>query len=182
VEGGRTCQTLVTWVRAGVRPPDSLQFQINFWSIRGVLVPGKKPQVPPLRSPGFPVEDRGVDGFRAALSKESRIRCRCWHCEVGNPGTLRDDKGERGRFQREKLHRSRFSSPWVGLRPMIPPVGMTILSGSSISRISSCGHKRIVIPTGAQRSGGTCGLRSKYEAWSGKTTEFPTPRPSAGNG
>jgi len=46
-------------------------------------------QIPPLRSPGFPVENRGVDLFRAALFKESRIRGRCWHCEVGNPGPLR---------------------------------------------------------------------------------------------
>jgi hypothetical protein len=37
------------------------------------------------------------------------------------------------------------------------PVGMTILlQRSSISRWISFGHNRIVIPTGAKRSGGTC--------------------------
>jgi hypothetical protein len=46
-------------------------------------------QVPPLRSPGFPVECSGADEVRAALFTESRIRGRCWLCEVGNPGTLR---------------------------------------------------------------------------------------------
>ena len=33
---------------------------------------GKKPQVPPLRSPEFPVETRGFDDLHAALSTESR--------------------------------------------------------------------------------------------------------------
>ena len=35
-----------------------------------------KPQVPPLRSPGFPVETRGVEDLHAALSTESRTRGR----------------------------------------------------------------------------------------------------------
>ncbi len=35
---------------------------------------GKKPQVPPLRCPGFPVESGGVGGVHAAFSTESRIR------------------------------------------------------------------------------------------------------------
>jgi hypothetical protein len=48
-----------------------------------------EPQVPPLRSPGFPVENSGVDVFRAALFEESRIRGCCWQREVGNPGPLR---------------------------------------------------------------------------------------------
>jgi hypothetical protein len=34
------------------------------------------PQVPPLRSPGFPVETRGFDDLHAALSAESRTRGR----------------------------------------------------------------------------------------------------------
>jgi len=38
---------------------------------------GMQPQVPPLRSPGFPVEIGGVDELHAALSIESRTRGRC---------------------------------------------------------------------------------------------------------
>jgi hypothetical protein len=41
----------------------------------GVRSPGKT-MVPPLRSPGFPVETRGVDDLHAALSTESRTRGR----------------------------------------------------------------------------------------------------------
>jgi len=37
---------------------------------------GEKPQVPPLRYPGFPVETRGFDDLHAALFKESRTRGR----------------------------------------------------------------------------------------------------------
>ena len=36
----------------------------------------REPQVPPLRSPGFPVETRGFDALHAALSTESRKRGR----------------------------------------------------------------------------------------------------------
>jgi hypothetical protein len=36
-----------------------------------------EPQVPPLRSPGFPVETRGVGDLYAALFTESRTRGRC---------------------------------------------------------------------------------------------------------
>jgi hypothetical protein len=72
---------------AGVKAPGiSSIFGLPMEDLRG---PQGAPQIPPLRSPGFPVENRGVDGPRAALSKESRIRGRCWHCEVGNSGTLR---------------------------------------------------------------------------------------------
>jgi len=46
-------------------------------------------QIPPLRSPGFPVENRGVDDLHAALSTESRTRGPGECGEVGNPGTLR---------------------------------------------------------------------------------------------
>ena len=35
-----------------------------------------EPQIPPLRSPGFPVETRGVEDLHAALSTESRTRGR----------------------------------------------------------------------------------------------------------
>jgi hypothetical protein len=45
-----------------------------------------EPQVPPLRFPGFPVENRGVGIFRAALFKENRIRGHRQQFEVGNPG------------------------------------------------------------------------------------------------
>jgi hypothetical protein len=49
-----------------------------------------------------------------------------------------------------------------GEEPQVPPlrfapVGMTISGGGNASRWSFCGHNRIVIPTGAKRSGGTCG-------------------------
>jgi hypothetical protein len=53
------------------------------------MSPRGAPQVPPLRSPGFPVQVRGFDGLHAALFTESRTRGRCRQREVGNPGTLR---------------------------------------------------------------------------------------------
>jgi hypothetical protein len=37
----------------------------------------RRPQVPPLRSPEFPVETRGFDDLHTALFKESRTRGRC---------------------------------------------------------------------------------------------------------
>jgi hypothetical protein len=49
----------------------------------------EQPQVPPLRSPGFPVETRGFADLHAALFKESRTRGRGQQREVGNPSTLR---------------------------------------------------------------------------------------------
>ena len=48
-----------------------------------------EPQVSPLRSPGFPVETRGVEDLHTALSTESRTRGRRWQREAGNPGALR---------------------------------------------------------------------------------------------
>jgi hypothetical protein len=50
---------------------------------------GKKPQVPPLRYPGFPVQLIGVGELHAAFLTESRIRGLGWYREVGNPGPLR---------------------------------------------------------------------------------------------
>jgi hypothetical protein len=41
------------------------------------LCPKVKQQVPPLRSPGFPVEVRGVGELHAAFRIESRTRG-CW--------------------------------------------------------------------------------------------------------
>jgi hypothetical protein len=46
-------------------------------------------EISPLRSPGFPVEVRGVDQDHAVFFKENRIRGCCQQREVGNPGTLR---------------------------------------------------------------------------------------------
>ena len=81
-------------------------------------------QIPRLRSPGFPVEIHGVDALHAPFFAERRTRGPVQRCVAGNPG--RDDKGEGGRFQKVRLlKRSRFSSPWVGRRPMTPPVEMT---------------------------------------------------------
>ena len=48
-----------------------------------------EPQVPPLRSPGFPVETRGFEAPHAALFTESRTRGGCQQREVGHPGALR---------------------------------------------------------------------------------------------
>ena len=41
-----------------------------------------------LASPRFPVKHRSFGGFHAALFTESRIRCRWYSRELGNPGTL----------------------------------------------------------------------------------------------
>jgi hypothetical protein len=48
-----------------------------------------EPQISPLRSPGFSVENRGVDPHHAVFFKENRTRGRCQQREEGNPGTLR---------------------------------------------------------------------------------------------
>src|ERR1700691_1160588 len=53
-----------------------------------------EPQVPRLRSPGFPVEIHGVDALHAPFFTESRTRGVFQCCVAGNPG--RDDKGESG--------------------------------------------------------------------------------------
>src|ERR1700741_544790 len=42
----------------------------------------RKPQIPPLRSPRFPVELGGVGKLHASFSTESRIRGRCESREV----------------------------------------------------------------------------------------------------
>ena len=52
-------------------------------------------QIPPLRSPGFPVELGGADALHAPFLTERRIRCLVQCCVTGNPGSFgRDDKGE----------------------------------------------------------------------------------------
>jgi hypothetical protein len=48
-----------------------------------------EPQVPPLRSPGFPVETRGFNHLHAVSFTGNRIRGRGKCREVGNPGALR---------------------------------------------------------------------------------------------
>jgi len=47
-----------------------------------------EPQVPPLRSPEFPVKLLGVGNPHAPFSTERRIHGRCEFCVAGNPGTL----------------------------------------------------------------------------------------------
>jgi hypothetical protein len=42
----------------------------------------------PSAPPGFPVKNRSFGGFHTALFTESRIRCRWWGREVGNPAAL----------------------------------------------------------------------------------------------
>jgi hypothetical protein len=46
-------------------------------------------QVPPLRSPGFPVELDGVGALHAPVFAEGRIRGLVQCSVAGNPGTLR---------------------------------------------------------------------------------------------
>ncbi len=48
-----------------------------------------EPQIPPLRSPGFPVELDGVGELHAPFFTERRIRVLVRRCVAGNPGTLR---------------------------------------------------------------------------------------------
>jgi hypothetical protein len=45
-----------------------------FGLARGVYPGRKELQVPPLRSPGFPVEPRAFDDLHVSLSTESRKR------------------------------------------------------------------------------------------------------------
>jgi hypothetical protein len=45
-------------------------------------------QIPPLRSPGFPVEFSGFHELHAAFFTESRTRCPFYGRAAGNPGTL----------------------------------------------------------------------------------------------
>jgi hypothetical protein len=48
----------------------------NTWGFRMCVEPEEKPQVPPLRYPGFPVEFGGVGELHAAFLTESRTRGR----------------------------------------------------------------------------------------------------------
>jgi hypothetical protein len=66
-------------------------------------------------------------------------------------------KGREG-ASKEVAEREPVSSAWVGpLAHDSCARDDNSVAWESISRWSSCGHNRIVIPTGAQRSGGTCG-------------------------
>ena len=49
----------------------------------------------PLGFPGFPVESCGFGQLHVVLFRENHISGAGESCEVGNPGTLRDDKKER---------------------------------------------------------------------------------------
>jgi hypothetical protein len=51
--------------------------------------PKEKPQVPPLRYPGFSVEVGGAGELHAAFFTESRTRGRVPCCVAENPGSLR---------------------------------------------------------------------------------------------
>jgi hypothetical protein len=63
--------------------------RVGLWTACRRLRAGQvKLQVPPLRSPGFPVQLSGVGEFRAAFLTESRIRRRGRHRDIGNPGPL----------------------------------------------------------------------------------------------
>ena len=73
--------------------------------------PGEEPQVPPLRSPGFPVES--LDQLHAALSTESCTRGRCWPREVGNPGGAPVGVCDFIDFSRSWKHLSFLFSPSV---------------------------------------------------------------------
>jgi hypothetical protein len=61
-------------------------------------------EVSPLRTPGFPVESRGVGQHHAVSFTGNRTRCPGKCCEVGNRGTLRSRWQRGGRcFQGEWL-------------------------------------------------------------------------------
>jgi hypothetical protein len=53
---------------------------------RGCVRTEKKPQISPLRYPGFPVEFGGVDDLNAAFLNESRTRGHVQRRAAGNPG------------------------------------------------------------------------------------------------
>ena len=56
---------------------------------RGCVRTEKKPQISPLRYPGFPVEFGGVGDLHAAFLNESRTRGHVQRRAAGNPGALR---------------------------------------------------------------------------------------------
>jgi hypothetical protein len=60
-----------------------------------------EPQIPRLRSPGFPVELDGAGGPHAPFLKERRTPDRGGFSVAGNPG--RDDKKERAAVRKEWL-------------------------------------------------------------------------------
>jgi hypothetical protein len=71
----------------------NLPFVIPGWSA--------EPQVPRLRSPGFPVEIGGVGELHAPFLGERRTRNRVQRSVAGNPG--RDDNNERVVARKEWL-------------------------------------------------------------------------------
>jgi hypothetical protein len=65
----RFCET-------GLRGLIGMGWFIRFASQEGFERPQGALQIPPLRSPGFPVESRGAEEEHTALSAESRTRGR----------------------------------------------------------------------------------------------------------
>jgi hypothetical protein len=53
--------------------PGSLQHFFVF-PLENLREPQGAPQIPPLRSPGFPVENRGVDGIRVRFGRDDKGR------------------------------------------------------------------------------------------------------------
>ena len=119
-----------------------------------------------------------VDLMRLSI-RERRTRGFVQCCLAGNPGALcrktfprkvrgtadpsatlrsgRDDKGDGdGSIKSGYGTEAFFSSPWVGRRPMIPPVEMTNLSLGNCQFIHWMQDRpwpnKFVISTGAQRS------------------------------
>jgi hypothetical protein len=86
-------------------------------------------QVPPLRSPGFPVELGGVDLFHAPLPyrKAHTLACplqrgrKSGYAPVGMTPLLEQTKAG---------VEAVFSSAWTDPRPMIPPVYLRLAGGT----------------------------------------------------
>src|SRR5580704_9174597 len=81
---------------------------------------GRRPMTPPVE----------MTKGRAALPLSVVAEQDPFFIALGGPkahdSSGRDDKGESWRFQQQwLLNRTRSSSPWVGRRPMTPPVEMT---------------------------------------------------------
>ena len=63
--------------------------RVGLWiACRHLRVVRVKLQVPPLRSPGFPIQLSGVGELRAVFLTESRIRRLGRYRDIGNPGPL----------------------------------------------------------------------------------------------
>jgi hypothetical protein len=76
--------SLIVWRRVNLKEI-RVGLWIGCWQLRALQV---KLQVPPLRSPGFPIQLGGVGELRAAFLTESRIRHLGRYRDVGNSGPL----------------------------------------------------------------------------------------------